>query len=233
MHHQILSVRSPFVTFHVLRQGNALYLIDTGFVGGRRLLRRALQERGWSGIPIAGIILTHGHIDHIYNAAAFARDFGAWIAAPRLDANHCAGRHAYRGTARVCGWLESLSRTIFPWKPFEVDLWMDDGTSLPKSGLTAFHLPGHTAGHMGLYHPEMHLLLCGDLVASPARGAILPPAIFNSEPGKIPSSIGRALSLKLEGVVPSHGDDAPPSVHLARLQVLHEKLVRKSAGRVA
>ncbi len=54
--------------FFILRDGDALYLIDTGFIGGMLALDRALVARGWDELPIWGglrvIALpghTHGH----------------------------------------------------------------------------------------------------------------------------------------------------------------------------
>ena len=51
-----------------------------------------------------------------------------------------------------------------------------------------------------------------------------PPAIFNSRPELIRSSIARALTLDLEGVIPNHCDTAPFSEHLKRLRLLNERL---------
>ncbi len=79
--HDILQVRTPVVHFYVLRDSSGLYLIDTGFIGGRFFLRRALRQCGWSREPLRGILLTHGHLDHILNTAQLAKESGAWIAA--------------------------------------------------------------------------------------------------------------------------------------------------------
>jgi hypothetical protein len=51
-----------------------------------------------------------------------------------------------------------------------------------------------------------------------------PPAIFNTRPELIRSSVSRALTLDLVGVVPNHCDAAPFSEHLKRLRLLKEKL---------
>ncbi len=61
----LLIVRTLIVQFFVLRDGDVLYLIDTGFIGGRRALHAALVARGWDTLPIRGILLTHGHLDHV------------------------------------------------------------------------------------------------------------------------------------------------------------------------
>ncbi|MCE2695500.1 MAG: hypothetical protein QE570_08975 [Verrucomicrobiota bacterium] len=42
----LLIVRTFIVQFFVLRDGDALYLIATGFIGGMRALERALATRG-------------------------------------------------------------------------------------------------------------------------------------------------------------------------------------------
>jgi glyoxylase-like metal-dependent hydrolase (beta-lactamase superfamily II) len=208
------------VTFYVLRRNNSLFLIDTGFVGGARILAEARKRAGWESLPVEGILLTHGHLDHVFNAAQFAREFGAWIAAPRLDERHCAGTHAYCGISRVCGWMEAAGRAVLPWTPFSVTHWIDDRGTISGTGLKAVHLPGHTAGHMGFLDDMAGLLFSADLFASTARGASLPPPIFNSLPRDIPRSIAKALALPLKGILPSHGDAAPPEKHLARLDVL-------------
>jgi glyoxylase-like metal-dependent hydrolase (beta-lactamase superfamily II) len=223
----ILRVRAPALCFYVLRDSNGLYLIDGGFIGGRYLLASALRRRGWNQEPIRGIIVTHGHLDHILNVASIAKDSGAWIAAPRLDAAHYEGRFPYRGVARVCGLLEAIGRRLFSYSPFKTDRWLDDYTEIPVwHGLTAIHLPGHTNGHTGLYCHDLKLLFCADLFASYGTISHPPPAIFNSRPELIRSSIARALTLDLEGVIPNHCDAAPSSEHLKRLRRLKERLGR-------
>jgi glyoxylase-like metal-dependent hydrolase (beta-lactamase superfamily II) len=215
----ILQVRAPALCFYVLRGSDGLYLIDGGFIGGRHLLARALRKRGWDREPIKGILVTHGHLDHILNVAPIAKASGAWIAAPRLDALHIQGRYAYRGLARICGALEGIGRPILGYTAFPVDRWLDDLSEVPVwHGLTAIHLPGHTDGHIGFYCARLRLLFCADLFASYGAIPHLPPDIFNSCPQHIPASVSRALSLDLAGVLPNHCDKASPATHLTRLR---------------
>jgi glyoxylase-like metal-dependent hydrolase (beta-lactamase superfamily II) len=213
-----LQVSAPALNYYVLRDASGLYLIDAGFIGGRFLLRRALRQRGWEREPIRGIIVTHGHLDHILNVSGIARETGAWIAAPRLDADHYSGRAHYRGLARVTGWLESAGRPVLRFQPFVPNRWLDDGDFIDVwHGLRAVHLPGHTRGHMGFYCERLRLLFSADLFASYRGFAHFPPNIFNSAPEQIPRSAVTALEFDLTGVIPNHCDRASPEEHLQRL----------------
>jgi glyoxylase-like metal-dependent hydrolase (beta-lactamase superfamily II) len=111
---------------------------------------------------------------------------------------------------------------VLGFQSFTPDRWLDDGDMIDVwNGLRAIHLPGHTHGHMGFYCERQRLLFSADLYSSYGKHARRPPAIFNSVPGQITSSIAKALALDLTGVIPNHCDRASPGEHLARLRRLH------------
>ncbi len=225
----LLQVRAVTGNFYVMRDASGLYLLDAGFIGSRARLRRALAHYGWEDQPIRGIIVTHGHLDHILNVGPLARETGAWIAAPRLDADHYAGRPTYRGWAHVTGCLESVGRAVLSFEPFVPDRWLDDGDVIDVwHGLRAVHLPGHTMGQMGFYCERLRFMFTSDLFASYPGGLVNPPAdIFNSAPDLMAGSLAKALAFDLEGVLPNHGDRATPREHLARLRRMQARLTRR------
>lgn len=224
MQEDLLQVRSFGVNFYVLRDSHGLYLIDCGFAGGRFLLRRALRTKGWDTERIIGIVVTHGHLDHILNVGRLAEETGAWVAAPRLDALHYQGCPLYQRAAKVTGWLEAMGRPLLGFRKFTPTRFLDHGDSLDIwHGLTVIHLPGHTDGHSGFYCERRKLLFCGDLFASYNRFSHLPPGIFNHDSAEIPKSVSRVLELDLDGVLPNHGDRSPAELHLERLVALDRK----------
>jgi glyoxylase-like metal-dependent hydrolase (beta-lactamase superfamily II) len=221
----LLRVQTPLVNFHVLKDESGLVLLDAGFVGGPSFLRRALEKRGWENEPIRGILLTHGHLDHVLNVARLAQETGAWVVAPRLDRDRYLGWGTSRGWSRVAGVLEGIGRPLLGFQPFTPDRMIDEGDEIATwGGLRAVHLPGHTEGHTGYYSPPRQLLFCGDLFGSFGGWSHFPPAILNSDPAGIAKSVQKALSLDLVGTIPNHADDAEPQEHLLRLQALASRL---------
>lgn len=55
--------------------GDAALLVDAGL--GVRTLKAELEKRGVSPSRVAGVLLTHEHIDHVRGAVPFARKYGA------------------------------------------------------------------------------------------------------------------------------------------------------------
>lgn len=221
----MMRVRTPLVSFHVLRDESGLVLIDAGFVGGVSSLYSGLRRRGWERVPIRGILITHGHLDHTLNVARLAQEHGAWVAAPRADADRYLGRDSSRGWGRVGGLLEAVGRPVLGFRPFVPDRWIDDGEEIAVAGgLRAVHLPGHTEGHTGYHWEKRGLLFCGDLFASFGRWSHLPPAILNSDSRAMVASVGKALSLDLAGVLPNHAEGAAPAEHLRRLRMLADRI---------
>ncbi|MEO6846323.1 MAG: MBL fold metallo-hydrolase, partial [Chthoniobacterales bacterium] len=211
----ILQVRTPGVSFYVLRWEKGLYLIDAGFIGGLWFLKRVLGSQGWSHLPICGILLTHGHLDHVLNVSSLMKTTGAWVAGPLLDGEHFSGQYPYKGLSRVCGLMEATGKRLLNFRPFGIDRWLHDGETLPIfGGLSVIHLPGHTIGHCSFYIESEKILFCGDLFASYGRFSYLPSAIYNDCPQYFAASLEKASSLDLNGVLPNHCGRTSAEIHL-------------------
>lgn len=116
--------------------GGAL-LVDCGNDPEGTALIGALGAQGLAPGDVAGILLTHGHADHVGACHRFPQ---ARIVSLAEEVDHIEGREKPRGP---------LPRLVpLAARPFSVTDPLRDGDRIELGGATveALHLPGHTAG---------------------------------------------------------------------------------------
>jgi glyoxylase-like metal-dependent hydrolase (beta-lactamase superfamily II) len=230
-HYRIHPIRGLVGYFHLLHDAsrNEAVLVDTGFTGEMWLLARTLKEIGLAWSDIRAILLTHGHLDHTSHLASIKRLSDAPVCAHPAEQAHINGTFPYRGLSRVCGALEACGRVLLRYRPVAIDQPLHDGMELPYwGGLRVVHLPGHTVGHCGFFSKRFNLLFSGDLFASYAFFAHLPPAILNSCPEDFPASLERVSELSPGRIVPNHYLGFSGEKHRRGFDALRVRLRRKS-----
>jgi glyoxylase-like metal-dependent hydrolase (beta-lactamase superfamily II) len=177
------------VTAAYLIEGPAPVLVEAGSQTSAPAVVRALAELGVSAGDLAGIAVTHVHLDHAGGVGDLARAFpnSAIYVHPR-GARHLADptRLVASATAVYGDLLESLYGGIEPTEPSRIKA-LDDGEAVPLGGgrrLLAVHSPGHAKHHMALHDSATGLLFVGDAagVKLPGAGHIrpaTPPADFD------------------------------------------------------
>lgn len=95
---------------------------------------RACDDFSKGSVKQRGILLTHGHLDRILNAATIACQHGAWIAGPPADLDRYPGRPKCHGLNRFAGGLERMGRSVLCFQPFTPDQSVEEGGGFPVLG---------------------------------------------------------------------------------------------------
>lgn len=207
---------------HLLEDGEASVMIDTGMFGEPFFIQRLIRRLGLKPSSIQAILLTHGHLDHAGNLAWLKQWTGAKVYAHRKEQRHIDGSYPYQGITRWCGRLESVGRLLFRYRSTAIDEFLSDGQEMNFwGGLRVVHLPGHTAGHCGFYSVRHDLLFSGDMFASYFFCVHRPAAILNSVPEHFPVSIEKVRRLNPRWIVPSHYDYLNGELHRRRFAELY------------
>ncbi len=126
-------------------------LVDPG-AEAPRLLAAVMEH----GISLKGILLTHGHVDHIGALPELAAHLGApvWMAAEEVPL------------------YKSPLNELMPWLPHMENLPEPAKTmpSLASAALQAIPTPGHTPGGVSYYFPDDKFILTGDTLFAGAVG---------------------------------------------------------------
>jgi glyoxylase-like metal-dependent hydrolase (beta-lactamase superfamily II) len=143
-------------------------LIDAGFDDEARAIRHAVGDR-----KIHGILLTHGHLDHV--AGTSTLDAPVWIG--RADAPAVQGRPVFRSVYPRLGEFAGGVPTA------RGAVHVVDGGEVVRFGSRAFvalATPGHTAGSVVWLLDDV--LFGGDALQSPLGDGVYPaPAGFTAD----------------------------------------------------
>ncbi len=151
-------------------------------------------DRYLAGVPIACVLLTHHHGDHIGGAAALAARWGVPIA-------------AHAATARR---LEGI---------VEVTQVIEDGELV--HGLTAVHTPGHAEGHLCFEHAASRATIAGDMVAGIGTILIDPS---EGDMALYLASLERLLARPAATLLPAHGPPITDGPAKLREYLAHRRM---------
>ena len=148
-----------------------------------------------SGCSLKGILLTHGHFDHIMAADAIRDKYGVKVYASCDEKNTLEQPHINLGEAY------GLKLSV------KADVWHKDGEILKLAGfdIEVLHTPGHTEGGSCYYIREIGVLFSGDTLFCGSVGR-------TDFPGGSMSEIVRSIKEKVmvlpddTKVYPGHGE---------------------------
>ncbi len=169
------------VTAGYLVEGPAPVLVETGSQSSVPTLLAALADHGVGPQDLAGVVVTHIHLDHAGGVGDVARAFPtATVYVHEKGARHLADpSRLVASAARVYGdLLDTLYGRLDP-TPAERITVLGDGDVVEVGGgrtLTAVDSPGHAKHHLAVHDSESGILFAGDAVGVrlPDAGVLRP-----------------------------------------------------------
>ena len=202
----------PFQTnCYVVSNGDRAFVIDPG-LGAHEAVSQLVQEQG---LTVEAVVLTHGHIDHIRDAAAF----GVETFIHPADAFMLLRGEGVSEQAR-----QLYDASAMP--PIDNPTHIEDGQTLQVAGveLRVVHAPGHSPGCVMLVADGV--VFSGDVLF---RGSIGRTDLPDSDPEQMRESLrGPVWELDDElQVLPGHG----PATTVAQERATNPYLRQANADR--
>jgi glyoxylase-like metal-dependent hydrolase (beta-lactamase superfamily II) len=184
----------------VLKSAKGHVLVDTGYVQHAGLTLALLStSRGVGDAPLAKVVNTHCHSDHMGGNAAVATRYGCPIAVPEGEAS------LIRNWDQEALLLEYADQHA---QRFAVDEELRAGERYVWGDLEwhALAAPGHDMSALVFYNPEHGILISGDALWQNGFGFVVPPAFDPSALPATRATLEMLSALDVRIVIPGHGE---------------------------
>ncbi|MED4753208.1 MBL fold metallo-hydrolase [Brevibacillus choshinensis] len=202
----------------VVYDANACVLIDTGMPGCYETILNQIKEAGIPTSNLHSVILTHQDIDHVGSLPQFLAEASQPLnvfahaddkASIDGDTPILKLPHEMRGAilqALPEKQREEFEKAFSPETGANVTRVVTDGEVLPfGGGLQVIHTPGHTPGHICLYHEASQTLIAGDAMIV-ANGELQGPrAQVTPDMDAALRSLKKLAAFPIETVICYHG----------------------------
>ena len=195
---------------YVVRGDDGDTLVDPGPVGTAPLLL-ALDRRG--EFRLARVIVTHAHPAHAGSAARVARGTGVDVFVHADDAPYLDGTmEPLLPSGRRGQLMAALGRVVELCPP----VYRLEPLPPAIAGLQVIPTPGHTPGHVCLWHEADGALLAGDALVVDGNEPALPASSLSHDPPRARAALAALRLLSIRHLLPGHGapilDDAQPRI---------------------
>jgi glyoxylase-like metal-dependent hydrolase (beta-lactamase superfamily II) len=202
----------------VAYDADSFVLIDTGMPGCYETILNLVKEAGFPASRLHSVILTHQDIDHVGSLPQFLAE-----ASQPLDVYaHAGDKPSIDGEAPFLKLppqmrdsilqalpekrREEFEQVFSPSSKANVTHVAADGEVLPfGGGLRVIHTPGHTPGHICLYHEASQTLIAGDAMVVENGELQGPRAQVTPDMEATLRSVKKLAELPIETVICYHG----------------------------
>jgi glyoxylase-like metal-dependent hydrolase (beta-lactamase superfamily II) len=211
-----LTIRNGQMVIHptVIFDSNSYVLIDTGMPG----LYEEIMDQIKQKTERYSIILTHQDIDHVGSLPHFLRESNGTVDVyahpedkPYIDGEIEFLKLRSEVKNAILQPLSEKQRQEFEaafsnTTPSNVTHEITDGERLPfGGGLIVIHTPGHTPGHISLYHVPSKTLIAGDAMMVINGELMGPSPEVTPDMDTALKSLNRLKEFQIDTVVCYHG----------------------------
>ncbi|MYV41990.1 MBL fold metallo-hydrolase [Streptomyces sp. SID1328] len=215
-------VRGHHVNWVILKDGEDVSLIDTGYPGDRQGLLDSLDAVGSSPEAVTAVLITHAHNDHLGSAEYLRAAHGTPVLLHPAEVPHA--RRDFLQQCSIGDVVRNAWRPgVVPWavhvvkaggtehnpvvkpEPFESGGALD----LPGHPVPV-HTPGHTGGHCVYHLPGAGVVISGDALitghaTSRVRGPQMLHGFFHHDTDRAVTSLALIAELEGDVLLPGHG----------------------------
>lgn len=196
---------------------NTAILVDSGMIGTLPVIKKAMEDEGVPFKRLDKIIVTHQDIDHISGIKDILDESPeVKVLAHEEDKPHIQGeKKLVRLNSNFMERINVLPEEeqkkvlyIFENSHAQVDMTLTDGEELADcGGIVIIHTPGHTPGHICLYHKPTKTLIVGDAM-NIFEGQLIGPneqLLTKEESKKALNSLKKFEEYDVENIITYHG----------------------------
>ncbi|MDO3697039.1 MBL fold metallo-hydrolase, partial [Curtobacterium flaccumfaciens] len=164
---------------YLVETGDRLLVVDAGLPAAWPHLQLAVHDLGYTPDQVEGLLLTHGHFDHVGTAARMHRDWGTPVFVHPGDRHLAAHPYSYRPQTNRFGFvalhpggLRPLGRMLLAGA-VTVDGIADTEPLESRADVPGnpwiIETPGHTDGHVALHFADRDAVIAGDALVTFTR----------------------------------------------------------------
>ncbi len=196
-------------------------LVDAGMPHSAQAILDAVAERFGENSRPEGIVLTHGHFDHVGAVIELVEQWRVPVYTHESELPYLTGKLAYDAPdPTVDGGLVAKMSMFFPSAPIQlgqhVHALPPDGSIPVLPDWRWIHTPGHTPGHISLFRDRDRVLIAGDAFVTVKQESVYkvftqekeisgPPKYFTPDWESARSSVAKLQALHPEAALTGHG----------------------------
>jgi glyoxylase-like metal-dependent hydrolase (beta-lactamase superfamily II) len=214
------AITRAHTNMYFIETGGRLLIVDAGLPAFWPEITAAVSDLGYGRDSIAGLLLTHGHFDHVGCAQRLRAEWQVPVYVARGDQHLAAHPYSYRHERNRPGYLLSHPSGL----PTIAAMTMAgaltvkgaiDTTPFPPApplppGVNLIPTPGHTDGHTAVHLPNRGALLTGDALVTldpytGRRGPQIIAGAATADSRVAISSLQALTNITATVVLPGHG----------------------------